>query len=70
MQRYERNLADRQNLVVQLAGQHSIAGYDMTPMEDDKVDEFVNQLSVAARKAESELNDIKVRLCLMHRDCS
>lgn len=54
-------MADRQNLVVQLAGQHNIAGYEMTPMEDEKVNEFVHQLSVAARKADSELNEIKVR---------
>ena len=61
-QRFERNQTERATTVVSLAAQHGIAGFDITPMEDDQIEEFATRLTQEARKAETEVHEIKVIL--------
>lgn len=59
-QAYERNLKDRESAVREVAKTHNFGGYDYSPLEDNKIVEFVDKLHELVRKAEADLKKLQV----------
>ena len=59
-QAYERNLADRETKIREIARTHDFSGYDYSPLEDSKAAEFVDKLHELIRRAEGSLRKVKV----------
>lgn len=56
---YERNLREREARIREVAKSHNFSGYDYSPLEDHKVEEFMDQLHELVRKAEMDLKRIQ-----------
>ncbi|WVQ73482.1 hypothetical protein IAR50_003054 [Cryptococcus sp. DSM 104548] len=58
-QMYERNLKEREAVIRQVARNHGLSGYNHSPLEDWKVDEFVDKISEMVRSAENDLRKLQ-----------
>ncbi|ODN93462.1 DNA repair protein RAD50 [Cryptococcus wingfieldii CBS 7118] len=54
-QAYESNLREREAVIRHVARNHGLTGYNNSPLEDWKVDEFVDKISEMVRGAEHDL---------------
>jgi DNA repair protein RAD50 len=55
-QTYERNVKEREAAISEVARSQNFPGYDYSPLEDHKVDEFMDRLHELVRKADTDYN--------------
>jgi DNA repair protein RAD50 len=53
--------------VKEVAGSHNMSGYDSSPLEENKITEFVDRLHEMVRRAESDLKKLTVRSYVLDR---
>lgn len=56
---YERNVRERESTVRELANTHNYPGYDYSPLEEDKIVDFVDKLHELVRKSEADLKKVQ-----------
>lgn len=52
-------MKDRESAIREIAKTHNFSGFDYSPLEDDKVADFIDKLHELVRKAESDLKRIQ-----------
>jgi DNA repair protein RAD50 len=60
-QAQEQRIADREALIREISGKHNIKGYDHSPLEREKVIEFISRLDGLQRRQNVELEKLQVR---------
>lgn len=60
-QEQDRRIAQREQAIREIAGVYRLKGYDQTPLERDKVLEFLARLSELQRKQQVEYENLQVR---------
>jgi DNA repair protein RAD50 len=58
----ETRITERAGLVRDLASQHRIGGYEVTPLEEQKVADFTTQLATLQRQRNAETERLQVRV--------
>lgn len=59
-QAYERNVKERESSIREVAKSHNFAGYDYSPLEEDKIVEFLDTMHELLRKSEADLKRLQV----------
>jgi DNA repair protein RAD50 len=65
LQRYEEDLKAREVAVKDVAKEHNIAGYDVSPLSETRISEFVDKFHEHVRRADVDLKRIRVSLLPM-----
>ncbi|KAL7420509.1 DNA repair protein rad50 [Cryptotrichosporon argae] len=65
---YEKNVREREAAVREVAKAHNFGGYDVSPLEEAKVFEFIDKLHELVRRAESDLKKLQADGARRERD--
>lgn len=57
---YERNVRERETTVRELAKSHNYPGYDYSPLEENKIVDFLEKLHELVRKSEADFKRVQV----------
>ena len=61
-------MADREKLIRELAAKYNMKGFDHTPLEREKVVEFINRLSELQQRQNAEADRVQVRTARIPTD--
>lgn len=59
-QQQEERISDREKLISEISTQHNIKGYNHTPLEREKVIDFISRLNELQRKQRMEFEKLQV----------
>jgi DNA repair protein RAD50 len=59
-QAQEQRISDREKLISDISGKHNMKGYDYTPLEREKVIEFISRLGDLQKKQRTEFERLQV----------
>lgn len=60
-QAHDRRIGEREELIREISDKHNIKGYNHSPLERDKVVEFVSRVGDLQRRQRSEYEKLQVR---------
>ena len=66
-QAQSRRIEDRETLIRSIGAKHHMKGYDHSPLEREKVSEFVSRLGELQRRQNAETEQLQVR-CRLYAD--
>lgn len=67
LQAQERRIADREELIREIGVKHGIKGYDYSPLEREKVVEFISRLGDVQRRQRAEFESAQVRVQILSK---